>query len=278
MSYKEILRVRSLFIKFAITIVSLILLIVLLSGHAHVSVGPSVTEHTHIASAAAGDTTNIYGPGIQVTGVNHGAPYEVLFGIAGFVSAIFALILGAFLATENSGHLEIAWTRPASRVGYALRGIAVDCIGILAAFLFTLVIIAAFVTLEGWWPYLHADKALAVTAVRYVMYPFAWYGLILAVTASLRGGYGIVIGLTWVVASVLAALVTLHLPPAIHATVTFINYVNPMEYGSWSDSTSAQAVMHLLGQRYALIGIAGLVGIAVVGTGASLWQWRGLEA
>jgi hypothetical protein len=277
MSYKEILRVRSLFIKFAITIVSLILLIVLLSGHAHVSVGPSLTAHTQIASAAAGDTTNIYGPGVEITGAKHGAPYEVLFGIAGFVSAIFALILGTFLAGENN-HLEIAWTRPASRVGYALRGIAVDCVGILAAFLFTLVIIATFVTLEAWWPNLHADRALAVTAIRYVMYPFAWYGLILAVTASLRGGAGIVVGLTWVAAAVLAALLTIPLPPAIHATLTFIDYLNPMLYGSWSDSTPAQAAMHLLGQTHPLIAIAALVGIAVVGTGASLWQWRRLEA
>lgn len=280
MYYKELLRVRSLLIKFAIVVACIALFVFLLSGHGSVSVNllPEAGHHAIVASASSGDT-NIYAPGIEVHGANHGVPFEALPALAAFGAAIFAMILGCCLAYENCGHLEIAWTRPASRIGYATRIMLVDAAGILLAFAFTLLVCAAFVSAKGWWHYFYSGQGLAWTIPGFVVYPFAWYGLIAAVTASVRGGAGLLVGLTWIVASVLVVLRTLKLPPTIHAVVGVVNYFNPMAYGSVSESAShsATAAQNVF-MASSGMALAGLAGIAILGVLAALVQWRRLEA
>jgi hypothetical protein len=282
MYYKEFLRVRKAVIVYGIVILSIAVLAYLgaehvYGSHAHVNLSSNVPMQSMVAAADAGDTTNVQAPGIELHGVSHGSvPMEVLFVIPAFTTALFALVLACFLAGENcGGHLEIAWTRPASRTGYALRGMAVDAVGLAVAYAFTLAVCVAYVSALGFWHYLHGDARLGINIARFVVYPFAWYGVIAAATASLRGGFGLVVGLTWVVAQVLMALRLMNFPPLIHGLLVFINYFNPMTYGSYSDTGNTSHVV-LLTSGAAAIG--GLLGLAILGTGAALLQWRRLEA
>lgn len=276
MYYKEFLRVRNIFVAFAITIVAVALFVGLLSGHGKVNVSVDAPAQVapHLATVSASSdtsTTNIAGPGIEVTDVNHGAPFAVLLAIAGFVAAIFATVAGTCLAAENCGHLEIAWTRPASRVAYAARLMLVDVGGIAAIFVFTFAVSLALLYAKGWQSYVYMGHDVLPLLLRFVAYPLAWFGLVAALTASVRARAGAIAGFSWLAAGLLLILLTLNLPAAIHAVVESLNYLNPLLYGSYSTGAG------FVGMTNA-ISIGGLLGIAIVGTGAALAQWRRLEA
>ncbi len=276
MYYREFLRVRRLFIGFAITMTSIMLLILLLSGHSHAVVSSMAPLHHPgmVAQAGASDRTNIRAPGIEVSDASHGFPFAVLFAIGALASAIFATILGCFLATENNGHLEIAWTRPASRTQYALAAVLVDAVGILAAFAFVLLVEAVLFSLKGWWHFVYMDQSSYQTLGRFLLYPLAWYGLVAGITASMRGG-GLAAGLAWPAASILIVLSSLNLPPAIRTILGLLDYLNPMMYGSYAAGNEAARHVMMMSPAVATLG---LVGITVLGLGAALVQWRRLEA
>jgi hypothetical protein len=279
MYYKEFLRVRNLFIAFAVVLTLVALVILLFTMHGSVTVDlASAASAPHSHAVAAHSTpaakNSIVGPGIEVTDTAH-VPFAVLFAIAGFVAAIFATCLGTSLACENSGHLEVAWTRPASRVGYALRLMLVDAFGIGAMYLFTILLSLAVIFIRGWQGYMVSDSLGWLVLSRFVLYPLAWYGLVIALSASVRGKAGAIAGFSWLGAGLLVVLLSANLPPAIHAIVVFLNYFNPVLYGSYSQTgETARHVMTLTGVEP----VVGLSAITLLGTAAGLVQWRRLEA
>lgn len=279
MYYREFLRVRRVFIGFAIGLATITVLILLLNGHVSgsVSQGPATPGHAVVAAAAA--TDNSPNVGVQIEGDGNKAPIEVLFGIAGFIAAIFGMVLGCALAGENNGHLEIAWTRPTSRTAYALRTAFVDWMGILAMFALVLGLCALIITLEHWWPHLHADASTGAIGARLFAFPFAWYGLVSALTASMRGGAGLVAGLSWPVASVSIILEKVLQHHSVFAGVlTVINYVNPLIYTSFSDTESSAGSSVVAAVNNEIVAVVALACIAVGGIAASILQWRRLEA
>jgi hypothetical protein len=281
MYYKEFLRVRRIFIGFAIALVSISVLVVAFAGHVHGSVSQAQPPagHAVVAAAAATDANSEPNVGVQIQGDSAKAPLEVLFGIAGFIAAIFSMVIGCALSCENNGHLEIAWTRPASRIAYAMRTVLVDWISILAVFALVLGLSAAVVSIEGWWPHLHAEPSTVAISARLFAFPYAWYGLVSALTASMRGGAGLVSGLSWPVASVSIILQKLLQDHSIFGKVfAVINVVNPLLYTSFSDTESAagSAINALVSGQGAAI--AALACIALGGVAISLLQWRRLEA
>ena len=42
-------------------------------------------------------------------------PLTIVWAFAGFVTSIYATVLGGSLAAENEGHLPVAWTKPVSK-------------------------------------------------------------------------------------------------------------------------------------------------------------------
>lgn len=279
MYYKEFLRVRRFFIGFAIGIVAIALLIAIFSGHVSGSVSQApAASHAVVAMAGASDANHEPQVGVEVQGDSDKLPVEVLLAIAGFIAAIFGMVLGCVFASENNGHLEIAWTRPASRLAYGLRSILVDWIGMLAMFAFVCAVGALLITSHSWWSHVTTDAETVAIGARMLAFPFAWFGLVAALTASLRGAAGLVAGLSWPVASVLVALEKLHAHSVLTALVTMINYVNPLIYVSFTDTESRTAsTVHTLvsGQ---VAGLSGLLVIALAGVAVALVQWRRLEA
>jgi hypothetical protein len=281
MYYKEFLRVRGIALWFAIALAAIALLVLVSSGHGHVHVdlvqpAQAATHHVGpVKSTPSDGSTNVYAPGIEVHDTDRG-PYSLLLAIAGFVAAIFATVVGTCLASENCGHLEVAWTRPASRLSYAARLMLVDVAAILAVFVFTALLSLALIFARGWQGYMYMDTRFWQVAATEIAFPLAWFGLIAGLTASVRARAGAIAGFTWVACMFLLVLLSFDLPPVIHGLLNALNYVNPLLYGSYS-STSTEPARHLINMTPAFA-IGGLIGIATLGIAAALAQWRRLEA
>ena len=132
-------------------------------------------------------------------------PWVALLGGAGIVAAFLATVLGSTLATEND-HLEVAWTRPRSRTQYATALMTVDAIGIVIAQLIAFGLVATAIAVFAKESKLISGPDDALNVLRFLLFPLAWYGLIVAFSARLRGKAGMVQAMIWPVALALAAL------------------------------------------------------------------------
>jgi hypothetical protein len=278
MYYKEFLRVRNCFIAFALILVAIAVLVALLSGHAKLSMGdpaPKTVSTRYVVAADKGEQQRIQAPGIVISNEpNEPFPFSALLALAGFVAAIFASVVGTSLGCENAGHLEIAWTRPASRIMYAANLMAMDVAGIFATFAFTLALSIGVTYAAGWQHYLAIDADAGANLVRFLAYGLAWFALVWALTASVRGKTGAYAGFSWIGAAILLLLLDLSLPKPLHTLIAIVNYANPFLYGSYSSGAEAA---HRVIQMSATSGAIGLMGITVAGIVAALAQWRRLE-
>ena len=239
MYYREYLRVRTYFVWFAVAV----------AGVTALSLIP--VEHA----------------------MNTPFPWADLFGVAGFVAAILATILGTCLAAENCGHLEIAWTRPVSRASYAARLMAVDVVGIVA--MFALVVVAGLVHAAIWHHHMVVDATTGPALLRFILDALAWYALIAALTASVKGrSAGAIAGFSWLGAGIIAVLAEVNLPGALQLLVKALNYFNPLVYLTFSSGTTAHTMIQLSAQ----LSTIALCCIIALGLWAALGQWRRLEA
>jgi hypothetical protein len=282
MYYKEFLRVRNLFAGFAICITAFAVFLFLVGSHAHAKVDVNPAPAYTLASQDDGTSAkatfgpSVSGPGIEISSdAGSKFPFSALLAIGGFVAAIFGTVLGTCLAAENCGHLEVAWTRPASRLSYAARLMLVDAAGILSFFAFFVLVEVAWVYACGWQQRIDVDARIAPVLARFVLYDFAWFATIAALTASVRAKAGAIAGFSWVVAFILIVLPSLGLPPVLSAIVQGLDYLNPMMYGSYS--MGAEASRHIM-QLSVPLSMLGLSAITVLGISAALAQWRRLEA
>lgn len=205
-------------------------------------------------------------------------PADVFLVMCGFLAAIFASGLGGSLSKENDGHLELAWTKPASRQNFALTMFAIDTAAIALAALLTFVAgVVAFGMFLGA-PVLLVTPDTAGDLAMAILFPLAWYALGQAFTASMRRS-GVIIGIMWVISITAVSLVAV--PNALLQTILrIINIVNPLAYyvsqnGHPSDINGVSASM--LGST-PTADIFALGAIIILAITASLVQWRRLEA
>ncbi len=258
MYYKQILIVsRSmmwLVISLAVTL-GVVILVSALSPHGHVSV-------------QAGDTPHSDGP----------TSFIALFGTAALlVGGIMATVLGAPLAKENDGHLEIAWTKPFSRTQYATAVTLVDAaclvISVLLGFV-TLVAILRVVHAPITWAF---SAGVFVNIARFALFPLAWYGLLNALSASARGGARAQ-GLIWLIAIVLVVLYAVPLPAVWHTIMVALNIVNPLIYVQYHESDFSLITGP---SSTALPGLTSGIALALIAVGGwalATLQWRRLQA
>jgi hypothetical protein len=224
-------------------------------------------KQTHIVVDQNGDGRAVTSGGMSVTTSEVTGMF--LFGV--FVALVVATVLAAPFAHENNGHLNITWTKPIARERLALAIMGVDVVGILAAFALGVVTAIAsgllfgrvnFATTSQIWEILAGS--LAIT--------FAWYALLNAVTASLRRGYGIVLGLAWPVALLVTVLGTNEklrettFGAILHAIFWPISRLDPIAYANGPGDELAPGAF-----------VAAIVMILAYGA-LAIVQWRRVEA
>ena len=203
-------------------------------------------------------------------------PLDAFAGAGAFVSSIVATILACGLSYENSGHLALAWTKPASRIRLAVIMSLVDLGAIIVAFALGMAFAFGMFAIVGHGGHLQTDASTGDFLARSLVSPLAWYGLTRAATASMRGRSGAVAATLWIACGIIVGLDQSHVLGGVFGTiVSALDKINPMYYFqlSFDDQGHNRTMV-----RSMVVGLAGLIGIAAVGYAAALAQWRRLEA
>ncbi len=203
-------------------------------------------------------------------------PLIALIAMGSIVSAIVATILGCGLARQNSGHLAIAWTKPLSRVGVAGSQTLVDLAAIYVAFGLGLAFAIGIAATVGTLQNLQIESSTAWFVARELVFPLAWYGLVMAATASMRSRAGAVAATLWIAGVVLIGLDQSHVFGGTLATIiSTLDHLNPMYYAelSFDDKGNSTSLV-----TNPVVSFAGLSALAMAGYAAALAQWRRLEA
>jgi hypothetical protein len=227
----------------------------------------------HVLKSPHGDMTT------TVIDTNGAVPMLYYMALADFAALIVATILAAPLAREIDGHLEVALTRPCSRVRYALGVIIADVVGIVAASFLT---VLAFYLCQLLFESARLDfsgvnaRAIAMG----IASPLACYAMLCAATTWLNRSYIAVLGFYWPV-SLLVGVLTLLQPGNVvalfvHDVAWVLSRLHPLSYVSFAspsvDGTIAYASSNF-GLRLALE-----VLMFVVYGAIAIWQWQRVEA
>jgi hypothetical protein len=190
------------------------------------------------------------------------------FTIIGLViGLIVATILGAPFAKESDGHLEIALTKPIGRMNLALQTMLADCAGIAIAFvlgvLFGVIFHAIFQSLKV--RFTMQDGASIAVAL---LGSIAWYAMLNALTASMKRGYGVVLGLAWPIAGLILALAGLPsgnvIRDILRTVFHLLSLIDPLAYLNLAAVTTNQLIL--------------LAVLALVYGTLAAFQWRRVEA
>jgi hypothetical protein len=205
------------------------------------------------------------------------------------IGLIIATILGGVLAKENRNHLEIVWTRPVSRTVMALGMFGVDALALVASMMLTMLLEILGIALFEL-PRFDLSGSLGAAAV-IVLCVFAWYGLLTASSASLRGSGGIK-ALAWIAglfvpAISAAALVPILIFRIIGDAAGILTVLDPLAYLHHTDNPT----IGLTGNDLAtgVIGMNVVTGpaperallllvLTVLYVALAVYQWRRLEA
>jgi hypothetical protein len=214
-----------------------------------------------------------------VIDTNGTAPFIYYMAIADLVALIIATCLGAPFARENDGHLEIALTKPVSRVRYALGVIGVDIVGIVASSLMAVVTIL-ICQLMFELPRIDMTGLNAEAAAMGIIFPVAWYAMLCAATASLRRGYGIVLGLAWPAAILVTVFGAVSwgrsiLGEVAHTVFYILSRIDPLTYVTVPGTAEINLARVLpdFGIRATV-----LVALFLVYAAVAIVQWRRVEA
>jgi hypothetical protein len=207
-------------------------------------------------------------PGVHVSAhdtANASADFQSLAEIATFGIAILATVMGLSLASENEGHLEVAWTKPISRERYALSIFGIDIVAMIGAYIIT--IIALFTVMDVWVGHqaIFATRPLWQSAAMFLL-PVYVYALIALGSASLKRSRGMISGLFWPVTIGLVGMGFIKID-SVQAIAHVINTVNPIVIFS---------TRHGIETSPSAYGLALL--LAAIALTLAIAQWRRLEA
>ncbi|HLY00934.1 MAG TPA: hypothetical protein VKR56_00405 [Candidatus Cybelea sp.] len=175
-------------------------------------------------------------PGGSMVTIDTNKPEDFAYvaAIATFIALIVATILGAPFARQNDGHLEIALTNPAPRTTLGFGAMLADVAGIVAAWLMTVAMLFFAHVAHNAPNYTYGPRDTEVIVLGFAGV-LAWYAMLCAATASLRRAYGIVLGISWPVALLVAWLAKADLGDAPMAQLlrwgaTPLSWVDPFSY------------------------------------------------
>jgi hypothetical protein len=221
----------------------------------------------------------------RVSVTNHGqmeGPHEMRFGyfvVFGVVVAlIVATIVGAPFARENDGHLEVALTKPIDRIALALMTIGVDAAGIVGGLAIgTIFGIGLHTIFFPPWITFHFEDVIVIAIG--IVAPLSWYAMLAAATASLRRGYGAILGIAWPVALVVAGLSLVEgdnsLAALIHTVFWTLSRIDPLVYMHFVGGMNNDQIAY----DPTLLPKLAMLAALTVGYGIlAIAQWRRVEA
>ncbi|HVA26934.1 MAG TPA: hypothetical protein VNF68_02075 [Candidatus Baltobacteraceae bacterium] len=231
-------------------------------------------------------------PGGTLVHVDEGAsvPEDLAyyFVLAAAAAMIVATVLGAPFARENEGHLELALTKPFSRLGVALGMFGADAIGIVAVWVMTVVFmfVGHLIFEAPNFTYGPSDTSVIVVGL---LCAFAWYAMLAAATASMKRAYGVVLGIAWPIAAVVHFMATANFGDAplarlIHAAGTAIAFVDPTSYLRFGPVFVTSAVQRAQAPPVGSVGgsipteLSILVLLVLVYGAIATIQWHRVEA
>jgi hypothetical protein len=273
MTYVEYLRVRRTLIAYTAIIAGIVAIAVvcILTAHGEVHFaanGAHGAVSTSLRAAIIDDFTRHHTK----------IPASAIFIFAAFGATIIASIFGTFLARERE-HVPLSWTKPVSRERFALNYLAVDVIGIVAAFVILLVLgVFTIMWSLGLMQFLSIDAYTWSGLLLSAGVAFAYYGVVRAITVNVPGRAGAIAGASWVVGYILVLLGALQLPAALHDIVMAINYFNPLAYlngvhENGSGTTTMTGIIPLgVPARTALVWL-----LAIVSSGLAITFYRRAE-
>ena len=213
-----------------------------------------------------------------VIDTNGSVPMLYYMALADVVALLVATLIAAPLAREIDGHLEIALTKPCSRVRYAIGVIGADVACILGASLLT-VIALYFCQLLFESPRLDFSGINANAIAMGIACPLAWYALLCAATTWLNRTYGAVLGFSWPVSLLIGALTLLRptntVALFVHDIAWTISRINPLSYVQmqFDSASSLEAASATFASRLGIEVLLFLVYAAL-----AVWQWQRVEA
>lgn len=238
----------------------------------------SSRDHARVGSFQYDESTS---NGMDTITFNTDAPVNVvIFLVAGYFAAlIFATIWGCSFACENNGHLEYALLKPVTRTRYGLGIIGCDILGLALVGAMT---IAAALICQSMFEFPHFDFSQVIDPLTAVLFlaPVAWYAALNAATASLKRGYGAVLGFAWPVA--LVSLGLSHIPitgtpvgNVFHTIFWSVSRIIPTTYGllSFNGKNTPSAEDIAYPERVII-----LTGLMLIYGALTLVQWRRVEA
>ena len=210
-------------------------------------------------------------------------PTWVFFIGATITGLIVATVLGIAFASQNDGHLEIAFTRPVAREREALQAIGVDIAGILLIMLMQGIV--GVLALALWvFPHLTLGTDDARMMLLEVLLPVAWYAFTLAITSSLKRGYGALAGILWPASLVVMAFGMKQINESVVAQTIYriansVSHIIPLFYGN-AHADSAGAAMLTVDRVIPDLNMRLLIlaGLAVAYFAIAVVQWRRVEA
>ena len=190
---------------------------------------------------------------------------KIAVGTSAAVAGL-ATVLGLNLASENEGHLEVAWTKPVSRERYGLSLFGVDIVAIAIAQFITMacVTIVADVWIGHAAVVVRPENIWRDIAV--LMLPINIYAWVTVLTASLKRNRGVVAGLLWPGMLGLAALAFIPVQ-SVQSIARIVDTINPIVMYTNENHHVTSAATYEIGLFVSVV----LLALALV-------QWRRLEA
>ncbi|MBV8637683.1 MAG: hypothetical protein JO322_06320 [Candidatus Eremiobacteraeota bacterium] len=237
-------------------------------------------EHRAVIGSVVYNERNVGKMAVTTIDTNGSVPFLYYMAIADLAAFFIATVLAAPFARESDGHLEYALTKPVSRETFAVSVIGADLAGIIAASLMTIV---ALLLCQAMFEVPSFDFGGVNTSaiLMGIAAPFAWYGLLAASTASLKRGYGAILGFAWPVA--ILVVVFAEIPwgdslvgQLVHNVFWTISRIDPLSYISFTvDENSAG---QLTGPPNFAPRLAIEFALFLIYSTLAVVQWRRVEA
>jgi hypothetical protein len=219
------------------------------------------------------------GGGSLVVIDSNGIPFTALAIVGVIVALVFATVVGSPFARENDGHLEIAMTKPIGRTALGLTTIAMDAAGIVAAF--ALGVVFAFLCVALFeFPRVTYDTSDFFATLLGIVAPLSWYALLNAATASMKRGYGAVVGFAWPVALLIFGLSRIQpngnaMLLIVSSVFKWLAFLDPVSYMHLSSGGDAGGTAFTLPIQ---INVLILALLAAVYCSLAVIQWRRIES